>query len=214
MRSSYDGDHPVPPAPTPIYDELYSEYRRLFRALPGDRSGEEELRFTGFAGRPYESHAGYPPPASAEPYAGLSAQPPFAAFTGQLPGAPHFAAPPQQSQAPQSPQPYPPHPTAHPAPSAAPHQSHIQQGHAQQSTPQQSAPQNALQQGHPQQSPQQSLPQSPQQNPPQGPQPPSPPQPQPATGQGWVAAGYLQPATLPAPGRHRSNLLSLPPGRS
>ncbi|GAB2609072.1 hypothetical protein GCM10027168_47610 [Streptomyces capparidis] len=33
---------------TPIYDALYSEYRRLFRALPGDRSGEEELRFTGF----------------------------------------------------------------------------------------------------------------------------------------------------------------------
>ena len=25
---------------TPIYDALYSEYRRLFRALPGDRSGE------------------------------------------------------------------------------------------------------------------------------------------------------------------------------
>ncbi|MFH0245021.1 hypothetical protein ACGRHY_21965 [Streptomyces sp. HK10] len=33
---------------TPIYDALYAEYRRLFRALPGDRSGEEELRFTGF----------------------------------------------------------------------------------------------------------------------------------------------------------------------
>lgn len=33
---------------TPIYDSLYAEYRRLFRALPGDRTGEEELRFTGF----------------------------------------------------------------------------------------------------------------------------------------------------------------------
>lgn len=33
---------------TPIYDSLYAEYRRLFRALPGDRSGEEELRFEGF----------------------------------------------------------------------------------------------------------------------------------------------------------------------
>ncbi|MFD1831638.1 MULTISPECIES: hypothetical protein [Streptomyces] len=33
---------------TPIYDALYAEYRRLFRALPGDRTGEEELRFTGF----------------------------------------------------------------------------------------------------------------------------------------------------------------------
>lgn len=33
---------------TPIYDRLYAEYRRLFRALPGDRSGEEELRFKSF----------------------------------------------------------------------------------------------------------------------------------------------------------------------
>ncbi|WP_234327123.1 hypothetical protein, partial [Streptomyces sp. NRRL WC-3742] len=53
MRPSYDTEHPyvTPPAtsPTPIYDELYSEYRRLFRALPGDRTGEEDLSFTGFA---------------------------------------------------------------------------------------------------------------------------------------------------------------------
>ncbi|MGR8011396.1 hypothetical protein [Streptomyces hypolithicus] len=35
---------------TPIFDALYSEYRRSFRALPGDRSGEEDLRFTGFTG--------------------------------------------------------------------------------------------------------------------------------------------------------------------
>lgn len=28
---------------TPIYDALYAEYRRSFRALPGDRTGEEEL---------------------------------------------------------------------------------------------------------------------------------------------------------------------------
>jgi hypothetical protein len=34
---------------TPIYDALYSEYRRLFRTLPGDRSGEEQLDFNGFA---------------------------------------------------------------------------------------------------------------------------------------------------------------------
>ncbi|NNG86994.1 hypothetical protein DEH18_10485 [Streptomyces sp. NHF165] len=33
---------------TPIYDSLYAEYRRLFRALPGDRTGEEDLRFVGF----------------------------------------------------------------------------------------------------------------------------------------------------------------------
>ncbi|MFF7182264.1 hypothetical protein [Streptomyces sp. NPDC008121] len=33
---------------TPIYDALYSEYRRSFRALPGDRSGEEDLTFRAF----------------------------------------------------------------------------------------------------------------------------------------------------------------------
>ncbi|MFE7263352.1 hypothetical protein ACFU9B_15055 [Streptomyces sp. NPDC057592] len=33
---------------TPIYDALYSEYRRSFRALPGDRSGEENLGFVAF----------------------------------------------------------------------------------------------------------------------------------------------------------------------
>ncbi|MFF9651534.1 hypothetical protein [Streptomyces sp. NPDC014622] len=35
-------------SPTPIYDALYSEYRRSFRALPGDRSGEENLGFVAF----------------------------------------------------------------------------------------------------------------------------------------------------------------------
>ncbi len=35
-------------SPTPIYDALYSEYRRSFRALPGDRSGEENLGFSAF----------------------------------------------------------------------------------------------------------------------------------------------------------------------
>lgn len=33
---------------TPIYDALYAEYERLFRTLPGDRSGEEDLRFERF----------------------------------------------------------------------------------------------------------------------------------------------------------------------
>lgn len=34
---------------TPIYDTLYSEYLRAFRALPGDRTGEEDLGFTAFS---------------------------------------------------------------------------------------------------------------------------------------------------------------------
>ncbi|MFB6439316.1 hypothetical protein ACFCVY_21415 [Streptomyces sp. NPDC056411] len=41
---------------TPIYDELYAEYRRAFRALPGDRTDEPELpevlRGGGSWGRP------------------------------------------------------------------------------------------------------------------------------------------------------------------
>ncbi|MFD9795336.1 hypothetical protein ACFWXK_30795 [Streptomyces sp. NPDC059070] len=47
MRPAQDftGAH----SPTPIYDALYSEYRRSFRALPGDRSGEDDLGFRGFA---------------------------------------------------------------------------------------------------------------------------------------------------------------------
>ncbi|MFC9247962.1 hypothetical protein ACFT7S_29270 [Streptomyces sp. NPDC057136] len=35
-------------SPTPIYDALYSEYRRSFRALPGDRSDEENFSYPGF----------------------------------------------------------------------------------------------------------------------------------------------------------------------
>ncbi len=46
MRPSQDPSGGV--SPTPIYDALYSEYRRSFRALPGDRSGEENLGFPAF----------------------------------------------------------------------------------------------------------------------------------------------------------------------
>ncbi|MEW2573525.1 hypothetical protein [Streptomyces sp. NPDC047070] len=38
---------------TPIYDALYAEYLRTFRALPGDRVGEEELGFTAFGAGPH-----------------------------------------------------------------------------------------------------------------------------------------------------------------
>ncbi|MGC5346538.1 hypothetical protein ACPXCE_25240 [Streptomyces sp. DT24] len=38
------------PSRTPIYDALYAEFRRSFRALPGDRSGEEDLAFPAFGG--------------------------------------------------------------------------------------------------------------------------------------------------------------------
>jgi hypothetical protein len=54
---------PEPPSATPIFDALYAEFRRLFRALPGDRSGEDDLYFTGFglhqpAGSEYAASGG------------------------------------------------------------------------------------------------------------------------------------------------------------
>ncbi|MEU6929820.1 MULTISPECIES: hypothetical protein [unclassified Streptomyces] len=45
------------PSATPIYDALYSEYRRSFRTLPGDRSGEEELGFRSFGAGTYRQAA-------------------------------------------------------------------------------------------------------------------------------------------------------------
>ncbi|MDX3850617.1 hypothetical protein PV679_08265 [Streptomyces sp. AK02-01A] len=44
---------------TPIYDALYSEFRRSFRALPGDRSNEENLGFTAFGTGLHAAHVGY-----------------------------------------------------------------------------------------------------------------------------------------------------------
>ncbi|MFE4520503.1 hypothetical protein ACFRMQ_40890 [Kitasatospora sp. NPDC056783] len=82
MRPSYDAEHPH--STTPIYDELYSEYRRLFRALPGDRSGEEDLKFTGFAVRD-----GYPPIGEQRPYPSAQQQA-FHTLPGQAPGLPQF----------------------------------------------------------------------------------------------------------------------------
>jgi hypothetical protein len=56
MRLAHD-DHSRSPE-TPIYDALCAEYRRLFRALPGDRTGEEKLRFEAIMSR----HIGGLPP--------------------------------------------------------------------------------------------------------------------------------------------------------
>ncbi|MFB7666683.1 hypothetical protein ACFC1R_22480 [Kitasatospora sp. NPDC056138] len=112
MRPSYDAEHPS--SPTPIYDALYSEYRRLFRALPGDRTGEEDMRFTGFAVRDgYFGRDAHPvrealPPGDSygtrgESYgvrAELTAYPPqhqtFDTYPGHAQGTPQFM-PSQQS---------------------------------------------------------------------------------------------------------------------
>ncbi|MEV4613478.1 hypothetical protein AB0K43_12875 [Kitasatospora sp. NPDC049258] len=169
MRPSYDAEHPS--SATPIYDTLYSEYRRLFRALPGDRSDEESMRFTGFAVRE---------PASARheltPY---QLHQTFQTWPGQTQGSPQFM-PGQQSAGAQQ-------------PAAAPYGGGNGGGSGNSNG--NGAGQYAA--GA-------------------------------ATGQGWVAAGYLAPAQPTgattagavgadggAPGtggRHRS-MLSLPPGR-
>ncbi|WP_374773310.1 hypothetical protein OG756_09745 [Streptomyces sp. NBC_01310] len=49
MRPARDRDSSPAVSHTPIYDTLYSEYLRAFRALPGDRTGEEDLGFTAFS---------------------------------------------------------------------------------------------------------------------------------------------------------------------
>ncbi|MEO3975443.1 hypothetical protein [Streptomyces sp. CAU 1734] len=46
MRPAHEAS--AEPSPTPIFDLLCAEYRRAFRSLPGDRSGEEDLGFKGF----------------------------------------------------------------------------------------------------------------------------------------------------------------------
>ncbi|WP_079064596.1 hypothetical protein [Streptomyces sp. NRRL F-4489] len=46
MRPARDHGAPRPAergSATPIYDALYAEYRRAFRALPGDRTDEPEV---------------------------------------------------------------------------------------------------------------------------------------------------------------------------
>lgn len=64
MRHARDRDIAPAASHTPIYDTLYSEYLRAFRALPGDRTGEEDLGFTAFSygssysGSPYSGSYG------------------------------------------------------------------------------------------------------------------------------------------------------------
>ncbi len=60
MRPARDRDSSPAVSHTPIYDTLYSEYLRAFRALPGDRTGEEDHGFTGFSyGGSYTSGSSY-----------------------------------------------------------------------------------------------------------------------------------------------------------
>ncbi|MEU4117851.1 hypothetical protein AB0F71_25570 [Kitasatospora sp. NPDC028055] len=214
MRPSYDAEHPH--STTPIYDELYSEYRRLFRALPGDRSGEEDLRFTGFAIRD-----GHPLLGEQRPYPSAQQQA-FHTYAGQPSGLPQFM--PAQSH----------HTPQHHAP-----QHHTAQHH----TPQQHTAQHHSPQPHAHVHPQHQPNPHAHTHAPPHPEPTAAMAPAPTAatsdghGQGWVAAGYLGAvqhtvpapppapapllgtatglATAPAPtgGRHRQ-MLSLPPGRT
>ncbi|MGW3953894.1 hypothetical protein ACWEKM_23905 [Streptomyces sp. NPDC004752] len=45
------------PSATPIYDSLCAEWLKTFRALPGDRSGEEDLKFIAFGITPHTTDA-------------------------------------------------------------------------------------------------------------------------------------------------------------
>jgi hypothetical protein len=87
MRPAYEAESAG--SATPIYDALYAEYRRLFRALPGDRTGEEDLKFTGFGPRrPYGSGpAEHPGPGGQAAGQGYAA--PQAGHAGHPGGAAH-----------------------------------------------------------------------------------------------------------------------------
>ncbi|MFH8368108.1 hypothetical protein [Streptomyces sp. NPDC018031] len=95
MRPSQD---PAPEYPrrsaTPIYDALYAEYRRLFRALPGDRTGDEDLGFVGFAalgqgGRQQPPNWQRQTPGDGRPAADRPAERPYrGGFQPALPPAP------------------------------------------------------------------------------------------------------------------------------
>lgn len=79
---SYEPEPPLTASVTPIYDRLYSEFRQLFRALPGDRSNEEDLRFTGFGhfhpaeGTYTPTDSAYAPTGGAGRHRGFLALPP------------------------------------------------------------------------------------------------------------------------------------------
>ncbi|WP_405740575.1 hypothetical protein OG422_06060 [Streptomyces sp. NBC_01525] len=61
MRPSQDpGAAGTGRSATPIYDALYAEYRRAFRALPGDRTGEEEGPGPGHGGSSWSRAAASP----------------------------------------------------------------------------------------------------------------------------------------------------------
>ncbi len=67
MRVPHDS---VAGSGTPIFDALCAEYRRLFRALPGDRTGEENLHSEAL--RPWRLYERSPvgpaaPPAGSPP---------------------------------------------------------------------------------------------------------------------------------------------------
>lgn len=64
------------PSATPIYDMLYAEWVKTFRTLPGDRSGEEGLRFCPFGllpDRTTSSYGGHRPGSFSSSYSAYSA---------------------------------------------------------------------------------------------------------------------------------------------
>lgn len=200
MRPSYDAEHPH--SATPIYDELYSEYRRLFRALPGDRSGEEDLTFAGFAVRDTNpgrnehrnehrndhrtDHRGYPPQHQA-----------FQTYAGQAIGLPQFM--PSQPGNPDPTGPAEQHGHNSSTGHQSPHSQHSQHSHsglpalpAQVHSHDQGHGQGHTHGGHPGPAPSPYATGFHPAAPAQAHTPAhTPAQAQVGTGQGWVAAGYL-----------------------
>ncbi|MEU7020936.1 hypothetical protein ABZ990_09830 [Streptomyces sp. NPDC046203] len=85
MRPARDGAPGFPAfSATPIFDALIAEFRRAFRTLPGDRSGEEELLFRSF-GTGRGQGPGAMPPAGPRP--GGAPGVPGATAMGTGPGA-------------------------------------------------------------------------------------------------------------------------------
>ncbi|KPI22771.1 hypothetical protein OK074_7145 [Actinobacteria bacterium OK074] len=74
---------------TPIYDRLYAEWVRSFRALPGDRSGEEQTGFAPFGPPPQYPAGAQPYPGAYVPAPAYSSYGALSAFSAGAHGARH-----------------------------------------------------------------------------------------------------------------------------
>ncbi|MCS0602073.1 hypothetical protein NX794_12765 [Streptomyces sp. LP11] len=97
VPSARTGQEGGGPSATPIYDSLYAEWVKAFRTLPGDRSGEEGLRFSAFGDLPdgLGSYAGPRAGSFSSSYSAYSAGAYSARQQSSQPPAPSSPAPSQ-----------------------------------------------------------------------------------------------------------------------